>query len=234
MEIKKSHKADLERSRGWRLLFGVVLSLGLFLAVLQIPFHERRSAPAEASDDFFVEELPELPEPEPEDMISSAVAEPEVKTVLETVDDPVAEVPDMVEASVEAAHVEAEVSAADTTKKEDISTVPLVPNDDPVHFRLVQQVPEFPGGMGEFTRWLTSNLKYPEALARYRIQGEVIVSFVINKDGTTTDFKVEHSDVPSLTQEVMRVMRLMPRWKPGYQNDEPCRTLFVVPVTFKL
>ena len=121
MEIKKSHKADLERSRGWRLLFGVVLSLGLFLAVLQIPFHERRSAPAKASDDFFVEELPELPEPEPEDMISSTVAEPEVKTVLETVDDPVAEVPDMVEASVEAAHVEAEVSAADTTKKEDIS-----------------------------------------------------------------------------------------------------------------
>ena len=62
----------------------------------------------------------------------------------------------------------------------------------------------------------------------------MIVSFVINKDGTTSDFKIEKSDEPRMDQEVMRVLKLMPRWKPGYQDDQPCRTLFVVPVSFKM
>ena len=234
MEIKKSPKADLEHSRGWRLLLGGALAVGLLLAALNLPFREKSIAPDVAADDFFVEELPELPVPEPQDMISSAVVEPEVKTVVVAVDDPVAEVVNNVEASVETAHVEAEVSATDSTKADDTNTVPLVPDDDPIHFKIVQQVPEFPGGMSGFTRWLTANLQYPELLSKYHIQGQVIVSFVINKDGTTSDFKIEKSDEPRMDQEVMRVLKLMPRWKPGYQDDQPCRTLFVVPVSFKM
>ncbi len=234
MEIKKSHKADLEHSRGWRLLLGGAVAVGLLVAALHLPFREKSIAPDMPADDFFVEELPELPVPEPQDMISSAVVEPEVKIVVVAVDDPVAEVVKSVEASVEVAHIEAEVSAADSTKTDDTNTVPLVHDDDPIHFKKVQQVPEFPGGMGGFTRWLTSNLKYPDLLSKYHIQGQVVVSFVINKDGPTSDCKIEKSDEPRMSQEVMRVMKLMPKWKPGYQDDQPCRTLFVVPVSFKM
>ena len=133
-----------------------------------------------------------------------------------------------------------EASAGDAVKKEDaekdvVPAVPLLKNDDPLSFRIVQQIPEFPGGMAAFTQWLTHNLKYPPVAHQQRIEGKVIVSFIINKDGSASELKIEQSaNNPYLDQEVLRVMARMPKWKPGIENDKPCRTMMAVPIIFAI
>jgi periplasmic protein TonB len=62
--------------------------------------------------------------------------------------------------------------------------------DNPLNFRIVEQLPEFPGGMSAYVKWLTDNLKYPLAAQKQKIEGRVVVSFVINRDGSLTDIKV--------------------------------------------
>ena len=114
--------------------------------------------------------------------------------------------------------------------------LPQIPIDDekPVNFRIVEQLPEFPGGMVEFMKWLTKNLKYPILAQQQQIEGKVVVSFIVNKDGSIVNIKLEKSIHPLLDREALRVMRMMPKWKPGIENAKPCRTLFAIPVVFKL
>ena len=69
---------------------------------------------------------------------------------------------------------------------------------------------------------------------RQHIEGKVVVSFIINKDGSISGVKVEHSVDPLLDQEALRVVKMMPKWKPGVEKNKPCRTLFVIPINFKL
>ena len=89
--------------------------------------------------------------------------------------------------------------------------------------------------MAAFTQWLTRNLKYPPAAQQQRIEGKVIVSFIINKDGSASELKIEQSaNNPYLDQEVLRVMARMPKWKPGIENDKPCRTMMAVPIIFAI
>ena len=66
------------------------------------------------------------------------------------------------------------------------------------------------------------------------IQGKVVVSFIINRDGSISSPKIEQSVPPLLDREAMRVVKIMPRWKPGKENDKPCRTLFAIPIVFQL
>ena len=100
--------------------------------------------------------------------------------------------------------------------------------------RIVEQLPEFPGGMVEFMKWLTKNLKYPASMQRSRVQGKVVVSFIVNEDGSIADAKVEQPVAGALDREAMRVIRMMPRWKPGIQNNQPCKTKVAIPIVFKL
>ena len=95
-------------------------------------------------------------------------------------------------------------------------------------------MPEFPGGMVYLMKWLTKNLKYPARAQQQKIQGRVIVSFIVNKDGIIADAKVIKSVDDDLDREAMRVIRMMPKWKPGIQNDKPCRTMVAIPIVFKL
>ena len=100
--------------------------------------------------------------------------------------------------------------------------------------RIVEQLPEFPGGMTAFVQWLTRNLKYPEAARSQKLQGRVVLSFIVNKDGSVSQVKVARSVNPLLDREALRVIRMMPPWKPGIQNNEPCRTMIAVPIVFQL
>ena len=100
--------------------------------------------------------------------------------------------------------------------------------------RVVEQLPSFPGGMMEYMKWLSRNLKYPPNARQAKIQGTVMASFVVNSDGTTADVKVVKSAEASLDREALRVLRMMPRWEPGVSEGKPCRTLVHIPVVFKL
>lgn len=110
----------------------------------------------------------------------------------------------------------------------------IVP-DEPVDYKALEQLPEFPGGMTALVAWLTKNLKYPPLAQRNKKQGTVEVQFIINLDGSISDVSLLTKCDYSLDREALRVVSLMPRWeKPGQYQGKPCRTLFVIPVEFKL
>lgn len=101
-------------------------------------------------------------------------------------------------------------------------------------FMVTEQMPEYPGGMKELFKFLQDNLKYPENAMKNNVQGRVIVQFVVEKDGTPTEFKVARSVDPDLDAEALRVMKTMSKWKPGMQRGEVVRVKYTVPVSFKL
>ena len=111
---------------------------------------------------------------------------------------------------------------------------PPPPDEDAVSLRVVEDVPQFPGGLTEFIKWLSRNLKYPSELQERQVQGKVVAEFIVNTDGSITDVKVVGSLNPQCDAEVLRVLRMMPRWTPGILNDEPCRTKVCIPVVFKI
>ena len=122
----------------------------------------------------------------------------------------------------------------DLPKEEPLPPVATSMDDEPVNFRIVEQLPEFPGGMSAFVSWLTKNLKYPPEAQRSKTRGRVVVAFIVNRDGTISGERVLHAVDPLLDAEAIRVIRSMPRWKPGIQNNNPCRTMIAVPVVFDM
>ena len=116
---------------------------------------------------------------------------------------------------------EAKEAPADSTAKEEV-------------FMVAEQMPEYPGGMKEMLKFLQENVKYPENAMKNNVQGRVIVQFAVEKDGTPTEFKVLRSVDPDLDAEALRVMKAMPKWKPGMQKGQVVRVKFTVPVSFKL
>ena len=106
--------------------------------------------------------------------------------------------------------------------------------EQPIKFTVVQKIPEFPGGWSAFMQWLTKNLKYPESAQKNKVQGTVVVSFIVNKDGSIASTKISTSADPVLDAEALRVMKMMPKWKPGMDRNKVCRTMIAVPVVFKL
>lgn len=101
-------------------------------------------------------------------------------------------------------------------------------------FEVVEQMPSFPGGDKALLEYLSSNIKYPVVAQENGVQGRVVVSFVVEKDGSITDVKVVRSVDPSLDKEAQRVVKSMPKWIPGKQNGSAVRVKYNVPVSFKL
>jgi protein TonB len=101
-------------------------------------------------------------------------------------------------------------------------------------FDVVEQMPAFPGGNGALMSYLSKNIKYPVVAEENGIQGRVIVTFVVEKDGSITDVRVAKSVDPSLDREAQRVVNSMPHWIPGKQNGSAVRVKYTVPVTFRL
>ena len=101
-------------------------------------------------------------------------------------------------------------------------------------FDVVEQMPSFPGGNGALLEYLATHVKYPVVAQENGVQGRVIVSFVVERDGSITDVRVVRSVDPSLDREAQRVVSSMPRWTPGKQNGSAVRVKYNVPVMFKL
>lgn len=127
------------------------------------------------------------------------------------------------------------ISCSSEVPKTDVREVPIekIATRNEV-FMVVEHMPEFPGGMKEFMNFLNSNIKYPETAIKKSIQGRVIVQFIVEKDGTPTEFKILRSVDSDLDKEALRVLNKMPKWKPGIQRGQAVRVKYTVPVTFKL
>lgn len=101
-------------------------------------------------------------------------------------------------------------------------------------YDVVEQMPSFPGGISGLRTYLNQNIRYPAEAQENCVQGRVVVSFVVGKDGHISDVTVLRSVDPSLDKEAIRVVRNMPRWTPGKQGGEPVRVRYNVPVSFRL
>ena len=101
-------------------------------------------------------------------------------------------------------------------------------------FQVVEEMPEFPGGMLECMKFLGKNIKYPPQAKENGIQGRVIVTFVIMKDGSITNANVVRGVDPLLDKEALRVVNLMPKWKPGKQRGKAVNVKYTIPVMFRL
>ena len=101
-------------------------------------------------------------------------------------------------------------------------------------FEVVEHMPSFPGGQAALFEFLSKNIRCPVVAEENGIQGRVIVTFVVERDGSITDVRVAKSVDPSLDKEAVRVTKSMPHWNPGMQNGGPVRVKFTLPVTFRL
>ena len=101
-------------------------------------------------------------------------------------------------------------------------------------FLVVEDMPEYPGGNEALIQYLSSSIKYPESCKEEHIEGQVLITFVVEKTGRVSDVKVIKSVHPELDAEAKRVIEAMPDWKPGKQRGEDVRVQFTIPVTFRL
>lgn len=104
--------------------------------------------------------------------------------------------------------------------------------DEPLDFRVVEDLPQFPGGAAEFLKWLTKNLRYPELAQRKGVKGKVVAQFIVNKDGSVSDLELVQPLESSCDREVLRVLRMMPKWQAGVMDAKPCRTKVCIPIVF--
>jgi protein TonB len=229
MEVKKSSKADLTRFRVQGFLLGFVFALScLFVAF------EYSVTPDDPLDDPDLlqqfagdEELAPLMRPENE-LALAPKAEPEPSVKLKVVEDDVQQEPLQPDEPVE---TDLDSDMSETEVEEE---TPQEQQDEQPRTRIVEDIPQFPGGPLEFIKWLTRNLKYPPSAQSRNIQGKVVAEFIVNKDGSVTDVKVIKSLHPLCDREALRVLSMMPRWTPGIENDQPCRTKVCIPIVFRL
>ena len=101
-------------------------------------------------------------------------------------------------------------------------------------YQIVEQMPEFPGGVAELFHYISKNIHYPQKAREKGIQGRVFIGFIVEKDGSLSDFKVLRGIGHGCDEEALRVVQSMPKWKPGMQRDKAVRVSYQIPINFKL
>ena len=227
MEIKKSEHADLERGKGTSLLIGFVIALGVMFVALEWTQKEveDNSELYTARDVSLNEEMIPITLPEKKTVPPPPAAVTKAE-IIEIVEDD--------------ADIEEDIMASTEDNVEwvdiddyDVVTVEPEPEEEEI-FMVVEDQPEFPGGTAALLEYLRKNIKYPAICRENNIQGRVLVTFIVNKDGAIVEPEVVKSVNPSLDKEALRVISQMPNWKPGSQRGKPVRVKYTVPVNFRL
>jgi len=120
-----------------------------------------------------------------------------------------------------------------SVKAQKVDTIRTKEDDDKI-FAAVEHPPEFPGGQSAFNHYLQRTIRYPGVAAENRTQGRVILSLIVEKDGSLSSIKVVHSVSPEIDAEALRVMSQSPKWKPAMQNGHLVRMFWSVPISFTL
>ena len=218
MELKKNHKADLENRRGLYLEIGLVVILVAALVAFNVKSYDREEK--EQIERVATDEQEELPPPPPPE-------QPEVTTEFEVVEDEAEIKNELV--------VNAEVT--DDTKNIEITPVKIEEEEeeeDVQIFTVVENDPEFPGGMEALYKYLRDNIKYPQLARDNNITGKVYVTFVVERDGSIANPRVLKDIGGGCGAEAIRVVKSMPKWSPGKQRGKAVRVQFNLPVSFNL
>ena len=222
---------NLEHRRWEMYLLGLVFSLSTLFVLLEY------NAPMVEDEDMamlndMVKDLELLPALEQE-LAFESVALPEEPVVTPNINivDETTNTLDILDELADAAE-----QGQDTEKADETVTTPELAvtdaDDHPLDMRTVQQLPEFPGGMLYFVKWFSKNIGYPPTARDQKVGGKMAASFIVNEDGTVSDLKLLDSFDDRFDQQVLSVLRRMPKWTPGIDQGKPCRTMVVVPLVF--
>lgn len=245
MEIKKSNKANIENKRSTGFLLGLIVALSIAFTAMEMNFGMPDN---KDNDDHLLDDLIKNIDQTPAaDKVESqrAVKMPKKvdfdvvpKKAPETVP-PNPTLDKVVVSDVpQYNHPDDIDRPIDETKKPEVK---INPPADPIPLeelnngeRTVSDTPVPPGGWADFAMWVDKNLQYPQSARTRKIEGDVMAGFNVNPDGSVTNIHIVGKADPTLSAEVVRLLRTMGKWKPGIQNDIPCKTYVELPFLFKL
>ena len=216
MEPKKNPEISLEKKKGLFFQIGLVVTLVIVLGAFEWKSYEKVDYNlGQLNLDDLEEEIipitrqeitPPPPPPPP----------PEVIVIVE----------DIVEIEVEA--------EIETTESDEMVAIEIEEESDEEFFMVVENMPEFPGGDLGLMKYIQKNVKYPPIAKEYNITGKVFVSFIVDKSGSVSDVKIARGVDKSLDAEALRVVKSLPKYKPGKQRGKAVRVMFTIPINFTL
>ena len=225
MEEKKSPKANLENKKLMFIQIGLIISLLITWLTFEHKNYDKREIDEsllnrEIVEDLEMTEITKQEEPKPQ-----PVELPKQTTQLEIVQDDV-EVDDI--------EINAEVDQQEVIEE----YVPVEVQEEEVVeqeiFQIVEEMPSFPGGEAKLMEYVAKNIKYPQIARETGIQGRVFVGFVVEPDGSISNVKLLRGIGGGCDEEAMRVIKSLPKWKPGKQRGKAVRVSYQIPVFFKL
>ena len=225
MEEKKSPKANLENKKLMFTQIGLIISLLLAWMVFEFKSYDKREIDTsllsrEIAVDEEMVEITKQDEPKPQPMEM-----PKQTTQLEIVQDDV---------EVEDININAEIEQNEVVEE---YVAPEIEEEEVVEqeiFQIVEEMPAFPGGEQKLMEYVGKNIKYPQIARESGIQGRVFVSFVVEPDGSVSNVKLLRGIGGGCDEEAMRVIKSMPKWKPGKQRGKAVRVSYQIPVMFRL
>lgn len=227
MEIKKSPKADLESKKLTFTLIGLVVTLFVVWRVFEYKSYDKQTIDdLQRTVEVIEEEMVEITKQE-QPKVQPPQPKPQV-TQIQVVEDDV-EVEDEID-------INAEVDQDEVIEEYEF-TPPEIEEEEIVEaeiFRVVEEMPEFPGGSAKLMEYIQKNIKYPMMARESDIQGRVFVNFVVEPDGSISNVAVLRGIGGGCDEEAVRVVNSMPKWKPGKQRGSAVRCAYTVPIIFKL
>ena len=225
MELKKSPKADLQNKRGLLLEIGLVIALLVVIAAFAYTPTEYRIEKMDTAAVAVEEEITEITRQD------QKPPEPPKKTEITVITD-------ILDIVTNDTKITTDIDFAEFS--EDVEIVQqvavqeeVIEEDQP--FVKVEQMPSFQGGdLMTFRNWVQSKVRYPQIAQENGISGRVLMSFVIEKDGSLTGIQVLQSPDRSLSDEATRVLKQSPKWKPGKQRNQTVRVEYTLPVDFRI
>ncbi len=240
MEEKKSPQANLDQQRTTGFLLGLVLVLALLFVALEWNSIETVAdeSTLDLSDLVHEDEMIPMSIEEKYAQLEPDKSEPKEAEQLRIVDDNVELAPPEEQVAEAEGEGEDEALLKELQGEEEdakgLAPRGIDPDNNPLKFRLVEDLPQYPGGAVELMKWLTKNLRYPKLAQVRKTEGKVIAHFYVEKDGSITGLKIVQSLSRECDKEVLRILGMMPNWQPGVQNGRPCRTKVSIPIVFKL
>ncbi|QZT36255.1 energy transducer TonB [Halosquirtibacter xylanolyticus] len=227
MEPKKTPKADLESKRSTFVWLGLAVSLlAVWLAFAWTTEPKKTdSFGAMQQDDLIEDEIPITTKPETPPPPPPPPPPAEISDVITIVDDE-----EVIEDEME---IEESDDVDGPVKVETVVEDEKEAEEEEI-FNFVEDMPMFPGGNAALLKYIGKTVKYPVIAQENGIQGRVFVTFVVEKDGSVTDVRIARGVDKALDREAVRVVKTLPRWKPGMQRGKAVRVSYSVPINFVL
>ena len=236
MEANKTVNEELRGQKSTNILIGYVLALAAMFVAFEYTQREVKVIDDEKIYDFRMEE-DMIPITQQQEMVAPPpAAAPTVMEFINEVEDDT----ELPEEEVESAEEmnQAITAVVGTGAPSAVVSAPVGPvveaDDDDRIYEMVEENAQFPGGDQAYIKWCSEHVKYPSISQEQGVQGRVMVSFVVNKDGSLIDFNIVRSPDDNLSKEAIRALKTMPKWKPARQGNKTVRSRFIAPVIFRL